>query len=400
MILYIALLLVTCILSYNLEIALKSNTRFLQRLAFVLVLLPGSIVAGIRDFTIGTDVSSYVLPNFDFASLAFKFSDYNSYISNLKGYGYTSVGIVRPTELGYNLLTFLFSRITATPHWLMFALQFLTLYFILKSVVFVFKKFNISVTFQVFAYISIFYLQSLNIMRQSLAVAIILYAILCFSEKKYKHYILLQILACLFHSTAIVGVLFAAAYYYMIASKRSINLKKWIKWLIYPLIFLIFGQKIFDFSFHLASSIPGIGNHLASFDDVGGILIRRMIWYLLPELVFILLCISNFKFDTTDLINNTLKDKWLNYIALMSIITLSIFSLYRFQTVIPRFGVYGEIWLIFGLPLIIQRMNGTLQKFYVKNMVVLICIAMFFYYMYSGNGDVYPYTSEILRNIF
>lgn len=47
MILYIALLLVTYILSYNLEIALKSNTKFLQKLAFVLVILPGPIVAGI-----------------------------------------------------------------------------------------------------------------------------------------------------------------------------------------------------------------------------------------------------------------------------------------------------------------------------------------------------------------
>lgn len=400
MIVYIILLALTSIFSYILEITLKSKNNLLKILAFIFVLLPGSIIAGIRDFTVGTDVFSYVVPNFNFALLVTKFSDYNSYISNLIGYGYTSVGIIRPTEFGYNLLTFLFSRITTTPRWLMFTLQFVTLYFILKSTVFVFNKFKVSITLQMFIYMSIFYLQSLNIMRQALAVAILLYAILCFSEKKYKNYLFYQILACLFHSTALIGIVFVIGYYLIFIGQRSLNLKKWSKWLIIPVLFLIFGQQIFDFLFHLASSIPGIGNHLASFDNVGGILFRRMIWYLLPGFLFILLCLSNLNFNTNDIINNTLKDKWLNYIALISIITLSIFSLYSFQTVIPRFGVYGEVWLVLGIPLIIQRINNPIQKLYTKNIIILMCMALFFYYMYSGNGDVYPYTSEILKNLF
>ncbi|MDT2895504.1 MULTISPECIES: EpsG family protein [Lactococcus] len=400
MIVYITLLILTSFFSYFLEVTLKFKKSFFKILAFIFVLLPGSILAGIRDFTVGTDVFSYVVPNFNFALLLTKFSDYNSYISNLIGYGYTNIGIIRPTEFGYNLLTFLFSRITTTPRWLMFTLQFATLYFILKSIVFVFKRFKISITLQMFIYMSIFYLQSLNIMRQALAVAIILYAILCFSEKKYTNYLFYQILAFLFHSTALIGIVFVIGYHLIFVGQRNLYLKKWFKWLIIPVLFLIFGQQIFDFTFHLASLIPGIGNHLASFDNVGGILFRRMIWYLLPGILFILLCLLNLNFNRNAIISNTLKDKWLNYIALISIITLSIFSLYSFQTVIPRFGVYGEVWLIFGIPLIIQRIDSPMQKLYTKNIVILMCIVLFFYYMYSGNGDVYPYTSEILKNLF
>ena len=90
------------------------NKRVVCGFIFILTLLPLSIISGIRDYSVGTDVTSYILPNFQFSQQFNDFFSFNNSIYGMKGgfgwfFGVT--GAVRPTEFGFNFLTYLLSRL-------------------------------------------------------------------------------------------------------------------------------------------------------------------------------------------------------------------------------------------------------------------------------------------------
>ena len=82
-----------------------------------IAILPPSVLAGIRDFTIGTDINHYVVTNFVQALGYDNFFEFNKYILQIQS---DFVGLPNNTESGYNLLVFLVSRFTQDAHWVLF----------------------------------------------------------------------------------------------------------------------------------------------------------------------------------------------------------------------------------------------------------------------------------------
>ena len=116
------------------------------------------------------------------------------------------------------------------------------LFFILSSIIIytttfiAFKKFSVSPSLSLIVYLGLFYLISLSIIRQALAISICLYAYKYVISRNFRKFILCIIIATLFHYSAIISLII-----YPIFHKYK------IKTVIIFLIIAIFSRNIFFF---------------------------------------------------------------------------------------------------------------------------------------------------------
>lgn len=93
---------------------------------------------------------------------------------------------------------------------IMFSLFAITNYGIIGNII---KKESVSKYESLIIYFSLFYLESLSILRQATALAIVLYGYKFIKEKKLLKYFLCCFVAFLYHRTAIISVVFYFLYY-------------------------------------------------------------------------------------------------------------------------------------------------------------------------------------------
>lgn len=178
---------------YNYKRYKKNNGRFLAVIAVVLL----SLFASLRDVSIGTDVQYYLVGHFDVAgAYSGRFLDYFNYMF-----------ITQESEPLYVVLQYIGKNIFNSIHFVMFVIAIITNVFIYLGLKL--KSTEIKVSFGWFIYCLLFFNTSLNILRQSCAIAIVWYLIIAFSEKQItiKKYVMLLLIAFGFHRTALfVGI--------------------------------------------------------------------------------------------------------------------------------------------------------------------------------------------------
>ena len=166
------------------SLANRSKKKFKRRMALVFAIAIPSLVAGLRGASVGGDTSMYI-------------REYYSPGSWLFGTGFT-----RTFELGYSLLRDFIFRL-GLPHQVMFfIMQGATISFLYAATRE--EKDQIDVKVAMFVYMFDAYFQSFNMMRQALAVAIVIYAYTQIVKDKYIRGVLFILCALLFHQTAIV----------------------------------------------------------------------------------------------------------------------------------------------------------------------------------------------------
>lgn len=95
-----------------------------------------------------------------------------------------------------------------------------------------FRK-DCSYSYMAFLYITLHYINTLNIMRQYIAIAIVFFATRFLEKKGYMKFLLAVLLASVFHSSALLGLFFFFVYYWKIAPKKQ------KKWMLFPLLIAI-----------------------------------------------------------------------------------------------------------------------------------------------------------------
>ncbi len=398
MIVYILGITFTTLFSFVYEIYSIKTNKVVSVFIFLLTLLPLSVIAGVRDYSIGTDVTSYILPNFQFAQQFNNYFSFNDSIYGLQGgfgwfFGVT--GAVRPTEFGFNFLTFLLSRFTNTPHLLMFMIQFITIFFVMLSVR-EFKKIynNISIPLSMFIYSSVLFLAGLNEMRQFMAASILLYALIMFIEGRYIKYALFQFLAFSIHVTSLMGILFVFVFL-MVSMKQKLKISRkrpFFLGIVLIVLFALFGRISLNIIRISLSAIPFLANHLGSFDDTGGFPFRRIIVFLLSGVTFTFLYFLLSKKTSFDFKESRIL-VWFNIIILSG---MALNTLYVAQTSIPRLGDYARFVTILAIPLLISQMT-KIKRLYSIYLVIILGILVIGYTAYSGQNEVFPYLSDILN---
>lgn len=190
----------------------KSRSRYIKKLlVFIAILLP-CILAGMRADTIGTDVKVYVEPLYNAAKQLTSFSSY----MNQRWYVIWRYMYVSKFEIGFTTLVYLivkFGGSLGTVLFFIHALIVAPIYFGLKRMD---KKYPIWLGMLVFYLM--FYNTSLNMMRQWIAMAILFWGLSYLLTNKKKKYFIVVIVACLFHTSALMGF---AIYFLYVYSQRK-----------------------------------------------------------------------------------------------------------------------------------------------------------------------------------
>lgn len=253
-------------------------------------------------------------------------------------------------EPGFTLLNYFIAQLTHNSQFLILICAFITN---LSIIVFLFRYSN-NFLFSLFLYITGgTFFSSMNIMRQYLAIAIILFGFQYILNKDLKKFMIFVLIAFLFHKSAII-----ALFFYFLINSSLINKHKIISFFIIIFIFFNFNN------FLSLLSNSGYGNYVESFgsDGYGVGIIRIAFWTMLYLLIL-------FFQKANDI--NSIKDKFLNAVyTSFSILILS--AKYVFIARLDYFNCCSLI-MIPTIP------NSFRQKKFVK---YLICLLFFIYGWY------------------
>lgn len=162
-------------------------SKFLSLIAIVTL----SLFAAVRGLTVGTDINIY----------GYRYFHSAGYYPNIFSY----INFYESEHL-YFALNYIVYSLTQNIHVLFFVFQFfiaLVVYNIAYK-----EKENGAMWLYVFSYLMLWFNSSLNILRQSMAIFVILYAFRYIENKKYFKYIIFVLIASLFHKSALLCLAF------------------------------------------------------------------------------------------------------------------------------------------------------------------------------------------------
>ena len=366
---YIFSFTVSCLFLSCSEKKWCKNKLFGYILILLALLIP-SVLAGLRDFSIGTDVELY-------GNIWFADACKMDFISYIESASTSSIGVL------YALLNYLTALVTDDIKIFYFFLSFietLLVYMGLKG----FDK-QISVPFGMFAYYTLFYNNTLNLLRQFLAFSIVLFSYQFLVKKKYFIFIILTLVAITAHSSSFVA--FGLLILFLISDKIKLKFSV----LIFDL-FVLFSTVILSL-FYQKILILGTNNGWLSerYDTymentvVGGRMIRIFFWMI----ILILALIAFYQFlriskDNRLLITCTIMSFAMSFLLFMG----NVYTI--------RFAYYydaGSIILISKLPEIYKaEFYGKRSRYCIYFvLILLLLIRWYLEYVRSLNGQTYPY---------
>lgn len=191
-----------------LALADKQKIKIYKNLCTIIGLAIPCLLAGLRHETIGTDVQVYVKQLFEAASEANSFNDFLT----KKWFAIWRYKYVQDFEIGFTVVVYLVTKIFCSFAAVLTAIHILIvlpIYYGLKSLG---EKQPIWLGMLTFYFL--FFNESLNAMRQWIAMAILIFAFHYLVEKKICKYIIFVCVAMLFHNSALIGFGLMLIYYY------------------------------------------------------------------------------------------------------------------------------------------------------------------------------------------
>lgn len=185
----------------------KKMVLFSVLLSFSSILVL-AVLGGLRDKTIGTDVLYYVKGNYDLAVRAISFKNY--------------CATVYAKEPLYLLVVYIIAKLFENFQVLLFVFQFA----IVGCLYYAFWRMRdcVSPWFALLIYCALYYNDSFNMIRQHLAMTIVLLGSTFLSEKKYRYSILCTVVATMIHFPAIISLIYIGMYIYL--QKKKMKAKK------------------------------------------------------------------------------------------------------------------------------------------------------------------------------
>lgn len=316
------------------------------RISFLLL----ALVAGVRNNTVGIDTFQYY-KNF-------------KVISNLS---FLEFGSMR-YEYGFSLVCKLLSYISSNPQILILVTSIFTNFCVMRFLYLNSKN----VAFSVYTYILLnYYFSYMNIMRQAIAIAIILLFFEYLKKDEKAKFIIGVILASLFHFSAIVCLSFLFL--------EKIKYKKSYKYIIVPvfLILFIFGRDLF---LVIAQNSERFSIYIGSEFDVSnyfGALINFVVSILI---LFFGIYIN--RFDKESIEKNENNKEWMLYFKLMicyAAFTLLEMRVSIFNRITPYFSVYTLIWIPNNLLKIKKAKDRFFTSFLIFVFLLLYCLIIMIY---------------------
>ena len=330
MYIYLCVFAISILLCYFCEkIAFPAiEQKTLSKLWFVILLiliaLLPSILGGVRDYSIGTDIRVYGNTWFYLARSS----------SNL----FSLLGTASASSIGalYAIFNFVVSRFTNNPHWFYFWYCFVE-----NIIVLIALRENrklISITSGWATYLLLFYNLNFNMLRQGMALVILLLGFKYVREEKFLRFLLVVLFAYLFHSTAIIALLVYIVY--LITAHKN-NTNNWIQMILIYIcstVFILSFESISQFLLNAGLLSTRYAIYLNSDNVATG---RSYIFYLF---IFIV-CILSVKSE---------RDTIFNFFEIITFICIA-FSILVKISYLFRVINYFSIYLCFGIPYVFEK---------------------------------------------
>lgn len=361
--------IVLCYVGEKLEKSKKKKYGPFPYLLYGFAVLLLIILAGCRDYSIGTDIGIYGNLLFNGATINSNFAIY------LKNYGSRA-------EPLYLLLNFIISRLTDSAHWL-YAVVGAIIYIGFFVGLYRFRD-RVSLTYGWTVFILLFYGISYNLMRQMLAMSMLFMGSIHVLNKKYIRFLPYVILAALFHQTSIVFSVAIIGIRILIPKKNK-GLYKFAVFM--GAVFLIFGYS-YVIQWLIGHGILAEKYSQYIYQYNFNIAINPLIQRAFPILMFLIF--SKKKYKDEDEIRTFLQS--MMYLDLILIVMGSLGA-----APLQRVAAYCSIYNLYAYPFFIRRINPEYNRRVVGTFIVIALIGIWIYqYVYRGNAEIFPYTSEVL----
>ena len=195
--------------------------------AFVLLL---SLLGGLRDESVGSDIATYGIAFFEDAKYA---SSLWSLLQHKTG------------EWGFHILMWICTRISGDIHFMFFVEELIKILLVSSTALYFREKLN--ATLFVFAYLTFFYFVGFSAMRQLLAMSVFIYSLRYYFNGEHLKYILFGLLAMAFHSSGIFAFLiYFIRYLHWESLKKNVFVHLGIMLLIYVFSMTIMNYLMFN----------------------------------------------------------------------------------------------------------------------------------------------------------
>ena len=324
------------------------------------ILLP-SLLAGFRDLSIGTDTVNYLY----YFENSISYSNFESFL--------TSNPNVEP---GFLLLNYLVSRFSQEYVFFLFTVHLIIVLLIYISA---FKIRNyITPSWVMFIFLFMMYNESLNAMRQYIAISLSLYAFAIYmNNKKTWLYILFIIIATMFHRTAFICLAMILIFYWTNKFTVRHNFKQLLFYTTIFLLLIIFGQ-----SFYLPLITDSFGGKYEGYLSTnvdGGLSLSSFLVYLTTAFY---ICYKAWR----------MSDKIMDVFFISSLFAVFLLLLSSISVQLYRLSLYFFIILILAISYIFRR-NSSFKSVIRLFFIIMFIFFWFYSYSYRGSHSTIPYVS-------
>ncbi len=354
----------------------------------VLAITVPSLLAGLRDSSVGTDVEVY-------GNFWFEYTQRMKFLRYIEFAKSCSIGVV------YALLNYIVGLFTDDTKIYYFVLSFVETGLIYIGV----KMFNgldrkslfnnklvlndnnkISLPFAMFCYYTIFYNNTLNLLRQFLAVCFVFVAYMFIMKKKYVVSVLILMVAFLSHNSALFSFLLIPIFIISnekLKSREKVYIFNIILFCSISLVMILYKPVLMLF---ISKGI--LSSRFLTYMEgtvVGGRMIRTVFWVILAVLGYIAF---------PKMINYQKESKFI-----ISCITTSFafsFVMFMGNVYAIRMAFYFDLASLIFIPMIpkIYKLDykGIRLKYGMYVFLIIVLIARWYLeYVRSNNGQTFPY---------
>lgn len=328
----------------------------------ILAIFIPALLAGMRAVDVGTDTKLYIEPAFNDAVNTTDFSAF-----------YKMYDI----EPLYMLFTFVCAKIFANVNVFMTAL-----YFIITLLAYKIAKDNsdkapLSITYAVF--LLFYFNKSLNLVRQTMSILLIIYGLKYVKNKKYTKSIAIILVSILIHKTAIIGALIYLIY--GIFDKKNTKYYKIII-LVVSALFLIVYKPLLNFLINDIHVLNSRYNYYINSNKVD-----VSLSYMLFNLLLLIWSLTFYK----KLVKHDKFNEYLVFIVILGNILMLLSTQFNF---VIRISYYFTYLYLLIIPEMVEICDTNKKKLITAIAMLTIFGAYnYIYYGYQQNDKTCPYKS-------
>lgn len=341
----------------------KTHHRQVILLSAAAILIP-TLLAGCRGYSVGTDVGYYVVPNFEYALSGASLKEVFSF--------------EHAKEPMYNLMNYGLAHLTGNVQCMLFVLGLVTYGSVFIGAYRLRKKAPMVMVLAL--YFLLFYNDSLNLMRQHFAMALLFLGAQDLLEGRYLRYLGYVLAAALMHTMAMGAVCFIVLHWLLCRWKQG-KYGRWIKWpIIAGAIFVCVASPMLLKYILNALSLMDKYHYYFKGGSVSDNMMENLIY--LAEVIAVFLFAKNLR-------RNVQHFDYLQTNACLTLIVLQLGRTLFYGSRVSMFFSVINVIMVAQLPRFTD--NKILRKIATVGIIAVALAYWYLLYIRGGNGETYPY---------